>query len=118
MALTKEDIGYRLARARETAGLSQVQVAEYLSTNRESVSSLEHGHRSIDLPTLHRLTDLYGIHLAWILGEDDSPVETEPALVNPLAVCAHDLSASDWKTVSWVQRIAMNLNDLNSILNA
>lgn len=118
MALTREGIGRRLAQAREGAGLSQIQVAEYLSMNRESVSYVENGHRPVDLPTLHRLTDLYGVSLSWILGEDESPDETVPSLVDGIAFRAHDLSARDWETVSWVKRIAMNLNDLNQILDA
>lgn len=118
VTLTREGIGRRLARAREAAGLSQIQVAEYLSVNRESVSYVENGHRPIDLPTLHRLTDLYGVSLSWFLDEDESPDEPVPALVDGIAFRAHDLSARDWETVSWVKRIAMNLDDLNHILDA
>ncbi len=118
MALTREEIGRRLAKAREAAGLSQIQVAEYLSMNRESVSYVEHGHRPVDLPTLHRLTDLYGVTLSWILGEDESPDDTVSPVVNGIAFRAHDFSARDWETMSWVKRIAMNLNDLNQILEA
>lgn len=118
MAMTREGIGRRLAQAREAASLSQTQVAEYLSMNRESVSYVEHGHRPVDLPTLHRLTDLYGVSLSWLLGEDEAPDETVPALVDGIAFRTHDLSTRDWETVSWVKRIAMNLNDLNQILDA
>lgn len=114
MTLTREDIGRRLARARQAAGLSQSQVAEYLSVNREAIASMENGHRPLDLPTLHRLTDLYGVSLSSFLS-DDEPV---PDHVDGMAFCAHALSARDWETVSWVKRIAMNLDDLHQMLDA
>jgi len=38
--------------------------------------------------------------------------------VDGIAFRVHGLSAKDWETVSWVKRIAMNLSDLNQILDA
>ena len=113
MAITPEDLGHRLTQAREAAGLSQIQVANYLSVSRQSVSSLEQGHRPIDLPTLHRLMELYGVSLSWLVG-DAKP--TASTLRDGVAGYAPDLSTRDWKTISGVRRIAMNLNDLNQLL--
>jgi len=117
VTMTRECLGHRLAQAREAAHLSRTQVANSLAMTRESVSSVEHGHQPVDLPTLHRLTDLYGVSLSWLLGEDQAPDETVPALVDGIAFCTHDLSPRDWETVNWVRRIAMNLSDLHQMLD-
>lgn len=114
MALTREEIGRRLAQAREAVGLSQSRVAEYLSINCESVSRMENGHRHVDLPALHKLTDLYGVSLSRIF-DDESSDDTMPAIVNHNAFRAHDLSVRDLETISWITRIAMNLDDLNKL---
>lgn len=116
MALTRKEIGYRLAQARKATRLSQTLVAEYLSINRESVSGMENGRRPVNLPTLHRLADLYDVSLSWMLSEEALSDETTPDLVKHLASRARDLSAKDWETVSGMKRIAMNLNDLNQML--
>lgn len=113
MTMTPENIGCRLAQAREAVGLSQVQVADYLSVSRPSVLSLEQGRRPIDWPTLHRLMDLYGIDVSWLVS-DAKP--TAPTLGDGVAGNAPDLSTRDWEMVSKVKRIAMNLNDLNQLL--
>lgn len=113
MTITPENIGRRLAQAREAVGLSQVQVADYLSVSRPSVLSLEQGHRPIDWPTLHRLMDLYGVDVSWLVS-DAKP--TAPALDDGVAGYAPDLSTRDWEMVSKVRRFAMNLNDLNQLL--
>ena len=113
MTMTPENIGCRLAQAREAVGLSQVQVADYLSVSRPSILSLEQGRRPIDWPTLHRLMDLYGIDVSWLVSDAKSPTH---ALDDGVAGNAPDLSTRDWEMVSKVKRIAMNLNDLNQLL--
>ena len=79
MSLSQEALGRRLAHAREAAGLTQVQVGQYLKMPREYVSYVEHGRRPIQIPVLQQLADLYGIHMGRLF-EDPADDTYDPAL--------------------------------------
>jgi transcriptional regulator with XRE-family HTH domain len=68
----KRHIGQRLREAREYLGLSQEQVAEFLSIPRASVSEMEGGKRGVNGLELRRLGRLYRRSVAWLLGEDEA----------------------------------------------
>ena len=59
MANEWQALGTRLRAAREDAGLTQDEVAEYLSVSRPSVSQFESGRNRVDSLTLRRLATLY-----------------------------------------------------------
>ncbi len=68
----KRRIGQRLREAREYLGLSQEQVAEFLSIPRTSVSEMEAGKRGVNGLELRRLGRLYRRPVTWLLGEDEA----------------------------------------------
>lgn len=68
----KRRIGQRLREAREYLGLSQEQVAEFVSIPRASVSEMEAGKRGVNGLELRRLGRLYRRSVAWLLGEDET----------------------------------------------
>lgn len=68
----KRRIGQRLKEAREYLGLSQEQVAGFLSIPRASVSEMESGKRGVNGLELRRLGRLYRRPVAWLLGEDET----------------------------------------------
>ena len=115
MALSRTELGRRLARARDAAGLTQVQVGEYLKVPREWVSYIEHGRRQIEIPMLQQLADLYGIDVSQFF-EEPSNTDFDPTVAVVAAFRADDINERDLKTVSWLKRFAMNLNDLNRLL--
>ncbi|WP_273000662.1 helix-turn-helix domain-containing protein [Hydrogenibacillus schlegelii] len=67
------EIGRRIAAARETSGLSIEAVAEYLGVDAADVSGIEAGTRRIDLDTLDRLADLFGLSPEYFLSGRDDP---------------------------------------------
>jgi transcriptional regulator with XRE-family HTH domain len=115
MALSTEELGRRLARARNAAGFTQAQVGEYLKVPREWISYVENGRRQIDISALQRLSDLYGINVSQFF-EDPTNPNFDPSISAVAAFRATDISERDLATVSWVKRFAMNLNDLNRLL--
>lgn len=115
MALSREELGCRLARARGAAGLTQSQVGEFLQVPREWVSYVEHGRRHIEIPMLQQLSDLYGVDVSQFF-EDPTNTDFDPTVAAVAAFRTADINADDLKTVSWLKRFAMNLNDLNRLL--
>lgn len=59
----------RLKRARQGAGLSQIDVAKALRWRQSAVSKMERGERRLDPIELQRLAKLYGTSVAAMLGE-------------------------------------------------
>jgi transcriptional regulator with XRE-family HTH domain len=62
-------IGERLREARKLAGLSQGQVAKILDLHRPSVSEMEAGNRRVSAVELARLSEIYDVSAAWVLGD-------------------------------------------------
>ncbi len=56
-----------LRRAREGAGLTQVEVARTLGRHQSFVSKIESGERRIDPIELLRLANLYGVEVTTLL---------------------------------------------------
>jgi transcriptional regulator with XRE-family HTH domain len=49
------DLGVRIKRAREDAHMEQIELAEALSTSRDSISHWEHGDRNVTVYTLAKI---------------------------------------------------------------
>ena len=62
-------IAERLRMAREAAGLSQGQAAKLMDMHRPTVSEIEAGRRRLAADELARFAEVYGIGVAWVLGE-------------------------------------------------
>ncbi len=63
---TKEEIAGRLKLARETAGLSQGQVAKRLEMHRPTISEIEAGRRNVSAEEITKFGELYGVDANWI----------------------------------------------------
>ena len=66
----------RLKEARKAKGLTQAEVSEYIGVTQGGLSNWETGRNRVDLTTLHRLADLYGVTTDYLLGKDDQPNAT------------------------------------------
>ena len=68
-----KELGLRLRRARELAGLSQQAAADRMGLQRTAVTHWEAGSRSVSTLELVRLSELYHLHVSDILrlGTDD-----------------------------------------------
>lgn len=66
--MSKEEIAARLKAARIEKGLNQEDVAKYLGVTTQKVSSFETGRTRVDVDTLARLCELYGLDMNYIAG--------------------------------------------------
>ncbi len=65
----------RLRDAREDAGLTQEQVADYLDIRRPAIAEIEGGKRAVKSNELVRLAELYGRSLKWLIQGTETPEE-------------------------------------------
>lgn len=75
--LTRVELGQRLRRSRESAGLSQKEAATELGLPRPAISQIEAGKRGLDSLELVRLARIYGKPVSWFLepGTSANPLE-------------------------------------------
>ena len=69
----REQIASRLRLARETAGLTQGQVARKMDIHRPTLSEIEAGRRRVSAEEIAMMSDIYGVSAEWIIsGQDPS----------------------------------------------
>ena len=68
--MTDEALAARLRAAREQAGLSQGQVAKLMQLHRPTISEIEAGRRRVVSEELMKFAGLYGVSVAWLMGEE------------------------------------------------
>ena len=71
-------LGRRLQEARERAGKTQEQTAEYLGKHWTMIYRYEAGRSRIRLGDLGVLAGLFGVTVSWLLGEQGAPKPTDP----------------------------------------
>ena len=75
-------IAYRLRTLRETKGLSQQKVADYLGITRTAYNKYESGI-SKPVRRLEQLADLFGVTSDYILGKDETEFESNVIKFDP-----------------------------------
>ena len=73
-----------IARRRRAAGLTQAQVAERLSVEKESVSRMESGKIVLNLERLQQFADMYGCSGTELLTDGDGDLQTQTQAVMEL----------------------------------
>src|SRR4030081_359332 len=73
MIVKEEGLPERLRQAREDAGLTQQQVAEWLGVRRPGVVEMEGGKRARKSDELAKLAALYGRSLSWFARGKPAP---------------------------------------------
>src|SRR5215831_14333364 len=68
--MERKELGERLREAREYVGLSQDEVARYLSIPRTALSHIETGQRRVDALELKKLAELYKRPVGYLTGEE------------------------------------------------
>lgn len=66
-----KDIGSKLQKAREDAGLSQEGLAKMIGCTQSSLSNYELGKRRLYLADLKRISDILGKPVEYFIEEDD-----------------------------------------------
>jgi len=71
--MSKEEIAAKLRAARESRGLTQEDVGEYLGVTPQKISSFETGRTKVDTDTLVKLCKLYEVDVNYVLGIEKAP---------------------------------------------
>jgi transcriptional regulator with XRE-family HTH domain len=102
-------IGAKMKRLRETAGLSQQQVADFLEVDQTTISKCENGERRFQTDQLEQLADLFGCAIKNIVSDD---------IVTPLHIGfrANSIENEDLVAIADIQKIALNLDLMHSLL--
>jgi transcriptional regulator with XRE-family HTH domain len=80
-------IGRKVAEARESAGLSQDDVARHIGLTRSSVANIESGRQRVHAVRLAMLAQVLGVEVSWLL----STVELPPQAPMPHNVAVQPL---------------------------
>lgn len=75
LGTVKEEIAKNLQRNRKASGLTQKQLAEKLGVKNSAVSNWESGQNSIDIETLCKACEIFGVSLDSMYGRDISDTE-------------------------------------------
>lgn len=106
---TKDIVGANIKLLRESMGLRQRQVADYLEVDQSLISKVEAGERSISTDILEALSSLFCCPVSNLLSEQ--PLEGECKY----AFRSNHLSTDDLKAIAAVNRIALNQIEMDNI---
>ncbi|MHB1484863.1 MAG: helix-turn-helix domain-containing protein [Saccharofermentanales bacterium] len=108
--MNNEKIGENLRMLRDSAGYNQQSIASFLKVDQSLISKIEKGERSISTDMLDKLASLFGVTTSAILDND--------VVVKSLS-CAFrcsELSSSDMEVISAINKIALNSEFMNILL--
>lgn len=71
--MSKEEIAARIKAAREKANLTQEDVASQIGSTAQKVSSFETARTRVDIDTLVKLCEMYGVDISDIVGTKKEP---------------------------------------------
>jgi len=109
---TAIEIGKKVKRFREKAGLNQTQIANFLDVDQSTVSKCEKGERQFSVDMLEKLGSLFGYTL--------SELESDENIQNSLqfAFRADGINDKDLAAIADVNQIALNLCQMQNLLEA
>ena len=85
MALSQDEkaffkqLGARMAKLRKDQGITQVQMAEWLSVSQQTINAYEVGRRRIQVSALPTVARLLGVSVEELVGEASKPGKRGPA---------------------------------------
>ncbi|MCQ2815590.1 MAG: helix-turn-helix domain-containing protein [Bacilli bacterium] len=103
------DINLRIKELREKSGYTQQNIADFLNVDQSLISKIEKGERSFTADMLNSLSSLFGVSIK-SLQNDSSFTSTV------CAFRASDLTAEDLKTISFINKIALNADFMTKLL--
>ena len=107
--ISMKEIGKRLQELRESKGLSQSDLANYLGISQLLLSQIESGNRNLNLSLLDKLTSLYGCSDSYILCKSD-----EYNSIN-FSFRSKNAAREDLDCISSVHKIILNMRFLNKL---
>ena len=91
---------------RTQAGFNQSVIAEYLQVDQSLISKIEKGEREPSTDVLKKLAELFGCRLSAFLSEEED------------VSCLNGMSGEDLKSIAVINRIALNLENMQRNLEA
>ncbi len=95
---------------RKKINITQEQLAEYLNLEQSSISKFESGERTISVSKLERACSLFGIHMNDMYKETINLRALSPSFRKTT------LSLSSLEDISNINKIALNIIEMNTIL--
>lgn len=102
-------IGKKIKQLRENSGLTQSNIAQYLSLDQSMVAKIEKGERNISLNVLEKLSALFCYPFKDILNEN----ELTPYLT--ISFRAKETTQEDLETLSVINKIVLNQFEMDEI---
>lgn len=104
------EIGQRIARARNAAGLSQEKLASRIRVTRTSVVNIEHGRQRAPIWLLWRISDTLGLEIGVFLplkrelAERGAPVHLDGKIVAQIEAAAANDPATKRRLLEFIQK--------------
>lgn len=102
-------IGKKIKELRENSGLTQSNVAEFLSLDQSMIAKIEKGERNISLYLLEKIAILFCCSLKEVLANND----LKPNLT--ISFRAKDTNSEDLECLSVINKIAINQFEMDEI---
>jgi len=98
-------------KLRKKINITQEQMAEYLNLEQSSISKFESGERTLSVSNLERACSLFGIHINDIYIDSKNMLGLSPSFRKT------NLSLSSLEDISNINKIALNIIEMNAILD-
>jgi len=104
------NIGSKVKKMREVAGINQEQIARFLNIDQSMISKCESGERQFQIDQLEQLCNLFGCSLMDLVNQESD--------IKPLkfAFRANSIQDKDFVAIAEVQKIVMNLSEMRYLL--
>lgn len=102
-------IGEKIKQLREKSGLTQSNIAQYLSVDQSMVAKIEKGERNISLYVLEKLSTLFCCPLKDVLNKN----ELTPNLT--ISFRAKETTPEDLESLSVINKIVLNQFEMDEI---
>jgi transcriptional regulator with XRE-family HTH domain len=107
------ELAERLARAREQADVSQVEVAKRLNLPRSAISKMENGEQRIESLVLAAMAMLYGVSVSSLLADGDEGGAARVGLpAETLLRCAGKVAPEDREVLDEFLEMCRNYAEL------
>ena len=103
-------IGERIKKLRTAAGFNQSLIAQYLNVDQSLISKIESGEREASTDVIRKLAALFGCQLNAFFEDDFEPSGLNVAFRTKVLTC------DDLNSIATINRIALNLEKMESIL--
>ena len=108
--LNFELIAKRFSELRDRSGFTQGIIAEYLGVDQSYISKCEKGERQFSVDVLDKASELFGCTIEYFVNESTEFTQM------PIALRAKSVTLEDLNTISAMNKIALNLRFMESLL--